>query len=167
MEHINNLAEGCSNNSIATWYKVAHDQWQLMELKHELRCPNTSYPVHCSSQLPVTHPLPAVHASAIAPPPPAAAQPLPPEIPMEVDASHQRALTPLMCHCCKKPGHFAHYCPQELEVCYLSPFEQEELLLQLLAAKDASGDPSPNASLVDQSSEVSPAAPSTKQEEDF
>ncbi|KAG6869559.1 hypothetical protein C0995_002243, partial [Termitomyces sp. Mi166 len=36
MEHINNLVEGHSNNSIATWYKVAHDQWQLMELKHEL-----------------------------------------------------------------------------------------------------------------------------------
>ncbi|KAG6895017.1 hypothetical protein C0995_013337, partial [Termitomyces sp. Mi166 len=33
MECIDNLAEGCSDNSIATWYKVAYDQWQLMELK--------------------------------------------------------------------------------------------------------------------------------------
>ncbi|KAG6858594.1 hypothetical protein C0995_015455, partial [Termitomyces sp. Mi166 len=54
-----------------------------------------------------------------------------------------------------------------LEVRYLSPSEQEELLLQLLAAKDASGDPSPDASLVDQSSKVSPAGPSTEQKEDF
>ncbi|KAG6897751.1 hypothetical protein C0995_010184, partial [Termitomyces sp. Mi166 len=54
-----------------------------------------------------------------------------------------------------------------LEVHYLSPSEQEKLLLQLLAVKDALGDPFPDASLVDLSSEVSPAAPSTEQEEDF
>ncbi|KAG6869366.1 hypothetical protein C0995_003824, partial [Termitomyces sp. Mi166 len=167
IEHIDNLAEGCPNNSIATWYKVACDQWQLMELKHELQHPNTSYPVHCSSQLPVTCPLPTVHASSITPPPPAAAQPLPPGIPMEVDTSHQCASTPLLCLRCKKPSHFACYCSQGLEVRYLSPSEQEELLLQLLAVKDASGDPSPDASLVDWSSEVSSAAPSTEQEEDF
>ncbi|KAG6883068.1 hypothetical protein C0995_013041 [Termitomyces sp. Mi166 len=41
MEHIDNLAEEHPNNSITTWYKIACDQWQLMELKHELRCPNT------------------------------------------------------------------------------------------------------------------------------
>ncbi|KAG6869369.1 hypothetical protein C0995_014725, partial [Termitomyces sp. Mi166 len=117
--------------------------------------------------LPVTHPLPTVHASAIAPPPPATAQPLPPEISMKVDASRQCASTPLLCHRCKKPSHFAHYCPQGLEVHYLSPSKQEELLLQLLAAKDASGDPSPDASLVDWSSKVSPVAPFTEQEEDF
>ncbi|KAG6882842.1 hypothetical protein C0995_013605 [Termitomyces sp. Mi166 len=118
-------------------------------------------------QLPVTHPLSAVHASSITPPPLAAAQPLPPGIPMEVDASRQHASTPLLCCRCKKPGHFACYCPQGLEVHYLSSSEQEELLLQLLAAKDASGDPSPDASLVDRSSEVSPAGPSTEQKEDF
>ncbi|KAG6863839.1 hypothetical protein C0995_006735, partial [Termitomyces sp. Mi166 len=115
MERIDNLAEGRPNNSITTWYKVARDQWQLMELKHELRRPNTSYPVHRPSQLPVTHPLSAVPASSIAPPPPAAARPLPSGIPMEVDASRQRASTPLLCRRCKKPGHFARYCPQGLE----------------------------------------------------
>ncbi|KAG6871819.1 hypothetical protein C0995_016152 [Termitomyces sp. Mi166 len=167
MEHIDNLAEECPDNSIATWYKVAHDQWQLMELKHELQHPNTSHPVHCPSQLPFTCPLPTVHAPFIALPPPAAAQSLPSGILMEVDASHQCASTPLLCHHCRKPGHFACYCPQELEVHYLFPSEQEELLLQLLAAKDALGDPSPDALLVDLSSEVSPAAPSTEQEEDF
>ncbi|KAG6886532.1 hypothetical protein C0995_007106 [Termitomyces sp. Mi166 len=49
----------------------------------------------------------------------------------------------------------------------LSLSEQEELLLQFLAAKDSSGNPSPDASLVDPSSKISPAAPSTEQEEDF
>ncbi|KAG6882587.1 hypothetical protein C0995_014348 [Termitomyces sp. Mi166 len=67
----------------------------------------------------------------------------------------------------QKTGHFACYSPQGLKMCYLSPSEQEELLLQLLAAKDTSGDPSPDASPVDWSSEVSPAGPSTEQEEDF
>ncbi|KAG6859967.1 hypothetical protein C0995_001173 [Termitomyces sp. Mi166 len=138
MEHIDNLAEECPDNSIATWYKVACDQWQLIELKCELQHPNTSYPVHCPSQLPVAHPLPAIHASFITPPPPAAAQSLPSEISME-----------------------------GLEVHYLSPSKQEELLLQLLAAKDTSEDPSPDASSVDLSSELGPAAPSTEQEEDF
>ncbi|KAG6870438.1 hypothetical protein C0995_012985 [Termitomyces sp. Mi166 len=137
MECIDNSAEGHPNNSIATWYKL---------------------PVTCS--------LSTVHASSIAPLPPAAAGLLLPGISIEVDASHQHALTPLSCCCCKKPGHFACYCPQGLEVHYLSSSEQEELLLQLLAAKDASGDPS-DASLVDRSSEVSPAGPSTEQKEDF
>ncbi|KAG5349508.1 hypothetical protein C0989_003362 [Termitomyces sp. Mn162] len=40
---------------------------------------------------------------------------------------------------CKKPRHFAQHCPLGLEVCYLSAVEQEELFLQLLAAKDAAG----------------------------
>ena len=35
-----------------------------------------------------------------------------------------------------------HYCLQGLEVQYLSSAEQEELLMQLLAAKDAAGMPS-------------------------
>ncbi|KAG6901537.1 hypothetical protein C0995_010775 [Termitomyces sp. Mi166 len=121
-------------------YKVACDQWQLMKLKF-------------------AHPLPPAHALFTTLPPPGNS--------MEVDASHQHASTPLLCCCCKKPGHFACYCLQGLEVCYLSSSEQEELLLQLLAVKDASGDPSPDASLVDLSSEVGSAALSTKQEEDF
>ncbi|KAG6887774.1 hypothetical protein C0995_012818, partial [Termitomyces sp. Mi166 len=50
-----------------------------------------------------------------------------------------------------------------LEVCYLSPSEQEELLLQLLAVKDTSGDASPDASPVDLSSKVGLAAPYSEQ----
>ncbi|KAG6881546.1 hypothetical protein C0993_001003, partial [Termitomyces sp. T159_Od127] len=33
MEHIDNLAEGCPDDEqVASWYKVAQDQWQLMEI---------------------------------------------------------------------------------------------------------------------------------------
>ncbi|KAG5348595.1 hypothetical protein C0989_009612, partial [Termitomyces sp. Mn162] len=50
---------------------------------------------------------------------------------------------------CKKPGHFAWHCPLGLEVCYLSTAQQEELLLQLLAAKDTAGAPSLDKSLLE------------------
>ncbi|KAG6894104.1 hypothetical protein C0993_012337, partial [Termitomyces sp. T159_Od127] len=71
-----------------------------------------------------------------------APQPLPPGIPMDVDAAQQHHSAPLLCRRCKKPGHFAWHCPLGLEVCYLSTTEQEKLLLQLLAAKNATGAPS-------------------------
>ncbi|KAG5727450.1 hypothetical protein E4T56_gene12023 [Termitomyces sp. T112] len=58
---------------------------------------------------------------------------------MDVDASRQRSSTPLLCRRCGKTDHFACYCPQGLEVHYLSSSEQEELLAQLLAARDAAG----------------------------
>ncbi|KAG6881470.1 hypothetical protein C0993_001358 [Termitomyces sp. T159_Od127] len=76
---------------------------------------------------------------------------------------------PLTCRRCGKPGHFARYCPQGLEVRYLSSTEQEELLLQLLAAKDAVGDPSPDAPPVEPSTKESTntAVPSLDSEEDF
>ncbi|KAG5717440.1 hypothetical protein E4T56_gene7237 [Termitomyces sp. T112] len=64
---------------------------------------------------------------------------------MDVDASHQWSSTPLLCRRCGKAGHFARYCPQGLEVRYLSSSEQEELLAQLLAARNAAGTPSPDA----------------------
>ncbi|KAG6899235.1 hypothetical protein C0995_006535 [Termitomyces sp. Mi166 len=47
------------------------------------------------------------------------------------------------------------------------PLSKKELLLQLLAAQDTSGDSSPDASPVDLSLEMGLAAPSTKQKEDF
>ena len=63
---------------------------------------------------------------------------------MDVDSSRQRANIPLLCRRCGTPGHFARCCPLGLEVRYLAPEEQEELLLQLLATKDAARAPSPD-----------------------
>ncbi|KAG6882114.1 hypothetical protein C0995_015781, partial [Termitomyces sp. Mi166 len=137
VKRIDNLAEGHPNNErIASWYEVARDQWQLMEIQRELRCPHSTL-----RPAPVSH---FRHYPGLTPPAPAipAARPLPPGIPMDVDAARQLQVAPLLCQRCKKSGHFARHCPLGLEVRYLSMAEQEELLLQLLVAKDAAGAPS-------------------------
>ena len=102
-------------------------------------------------------------------PAPAPSRSLPAGVPMDVDASWQRSSTPLLCRRCGKPGHFAHYCSQGLEVCYLSPTEQEELLMQLLAAKDAAGMPLLDMAVPEPPSEeaVNAAIPLPEAEEDF
>ena len=70
---------------------------------------------------------------------------------------------------CRKPGYFVHYYLQGLEVQYLLPAEQEELLMQLLAAKDATGTPSPDTATSESSlaEVVNAAVPLSEAEEDF
>ncbi|KAG6880913.1 hypothetical protein C0993_003685 [Termitomyces sp. T159_Od127] len=161
MECINNLAEGCPDDKqIASWYKVARDQWQLIEIRWELR---QAHPAPRSTSmvtlrhlaLPHSGPAPALTTPAL--------RPLPPGIPMDVDAARQHHATPLLCRWCKKPGHFAWHCPLGLEVRYLSTAEQEELLLQLLAAKDTARAPSPELA----QEESGAYAPLLGPEEDF
>ncbi|KAG6870975.1 hypothetical protein C0993_003919, partial [Termitomyces sp. T159_Od127] len=108
------------------------------------------------------------HSGPALAPATSALRPLPPGIPMDVDAARQHYATPLLCRRCKKPGHFARHCPLSLEVRYLSTAEQEELLLQLLAAKDAAGAPSPDELAPELAQEESGTyAPLPGPEEDF
>ncbi|KAG5335680.1 hypothetical protein C0989_000746 [Termitomyces sp. Mn162] len=102
-----------------------------------------------------THSVPALTPAA------PAAHPLPLGILMDVDVAQQLHTAPLLCWRCKKPGHFAWHCPLGLEVCYLSAAEQEELLLQLLATKDAAGallpdEPLPELTLEEANMSTSP-----------
>ncbi|KAG5338212.1 hypothetical protein C0989_007967 [Termitomyces sp. Mn162] len=95
---------------------------------HPTPVSNLHYPVPTHSVLALTPATPAEHS-------------LPLGIPMDVDAAQQLHTAPLLCWRCKKPGHFVWHCPLGLEVCYLSIAEQEELLLQLLTAKDTARAP--------------------------
>ncbi|KAG5339325.1 hypothetical protein C0989_004760 [Termitomyces sp. Mn162] len=141
VECIDNLAESCPDNEkIASWYKVAWNQWQLMEI-----CPMLA-------------PTPAIPTT----------QPLLLGIPMDVDAARQLHTAPLLCQRCQKPRHFSQHCPLGLEVHYLSMAEQEELLLQPLAAKDAAralspDEPTPELTL----EEISVCTSLLELEEDF
>ncbi|KAG5339366.1 hypothetical protein C0989_004568 [Termitomyces sp. Mn162] len=87
---------------------------------------------------------------------------------MDVDTARQLHTAPLLCQRCQKPRHFAQHCLLGLEVHYLSTVEQKELLLQLLAAKDAArapplDEPMPELTL----EEISVCAPPPELEEDF
>ncbi|KAG6859171.1 hypothetical protein C0993_003922, partial [Termitomyces sp. T159_Od127] len=66
MEHIDNFAEDHPDDEqIASWYKVAWDQWQLMEIWWELR---RAHPAPCSTSM-VTLQHPAFPHSGPAPAP--------------------------------------------------------------------------------------------------
>ncbi|KAG6884005.1 hypothetical protein C0993_002155 [Termitomyces sp. T159_Od127] len=85
MECINNLAKGCLNDEqIASWYKVAQDQWQFMEIQWKL-C--WTHPAHRPTPImSLWHPTSphSVPAPVLAAPTP---QSLSPGIPMDVDAA--------------------------------------------------------------------------------
>ncbi|KAG5349410.1 hypothetical protein C0989_004082 [Termitomyces sp. Mn162] len=87
---------------------------------------------------------------------------------MDVNATKQLHTALPLCQRCQKPGHFAWHCPLGLEVCYSSVAEQEELLLQLLAAKDATGAPSLDEPIPELTpEEISACASPLELEEDF
>ncbi|KAG5341544.1 hypothetical protein C0989_009617 [Termitomyces sp. Mn162] len=162
MDHIDSMAEGHPDDEhVDTWYKVAHEQWQLIELQCELwwTQPLTfPFPHHgFTPQVPPSMPALAAPQAGVALPIPSHVAPLsslPQGVPMDVDASQQQSSTLLLCQCCGKAGHFPCYCPQELEVCYLTASEQEELLIQLLAAQDATRTPYPDTPIAVSSKEV-------------
>ena len=67
-------------------------------------------------------------------------------VPMDIDAARRNgAVPPSMCHHCRKPRHWACSCLVGLNVRYLLADKQDALIMELLAAKDASGVPSPKA----------------------
>ncbi|KAG5338916.1 hypothetical protein C0989_005603 [Termitomyces sp. Mn162] len=166
IECIDNLAEDCPDNErIASWCNVVRDQWQLMEICWELCC---VHPMQCLALVAsLWYPIPALPmpAPALAIP---TLCPLPLGILMDVDAAQQLHAALLLCQRCKKPGHFAQHCPLGLEVHYLSTVEQEELLMQLLATKDATRALLPNKLAPELTpEEINACASPPELEEDF
>ena len=63
---------------------------------------------------------------------------------MDIDAARRKGgVPPSVCRCCGKAGHWAHSCLKGLDVRYLSANKWDALIMELLAAKDAAGVPSP------------------------
>ena len=63
---------------------------------------------------------------------------------MDIDAARRKGgVPPSVCRHCGKPGHWACSCLEGLDVHYLSANKQDTLIMELLAAKDAAGVPSP------------------------
>ncbi|KAG6882983.1 hypothetical protein C0993_008421, partial [Termitomyces sp. T159_Od127] len=108
MEHSNNLAEGClDDKQIAFCYKVAQDQWQLMEIQQELCQAHLAHRSTSIVTLWHSAPLHSVPAPALVIPAP---QPLPSGISMDIDAAWQHHPALLLYQRCKKPRHFAWHC---------------------------------------------------------
>ncbi|KAG5349263.1 hypothetical protein C0989_004953 [Termitomyces sp. Mn162] len=147
MDHIDSMAEWHPDDKhVNTWYKVAHEQWQLMELQHKLQQTQSS----TFSFFYGGFTLQALPSTPVLVSPQAGAAPL--FIPHIAPLCFLSQAVPIDCG---KAGHLAHYCPQELEVCYLSASEQEELLIQLLAVQDTTGTPFPDTPTAIQSDDVS------------
>ncbi|KAG5733790.1 hypothetical protein E4T56_gene8161 [Termitomyces sp. T112] len=107
VECIDNLAEGHPNDEkIVSWYKVAQDQWHLMESQRELCHSHSALHPALTSNL--CHPAPACPMPAFTLAIPAAC-PLPLGIPMDVDATRQLCTALPLCWRCQKPGHFAQH----------------------------------------------------------
>ena len=65
---------------------------------------------------------------------------------MDIDTTRSKGgVPPSMCRCCRKSGYWACSCPEGLNMHYLSANKQDMLIIELLAAKDASSIPSPKA----------------------
>ncbi|KAF5382165.1 hypothetical protein D9615_004469 [Tricholomella constricta] len=71
---------------------------------------------------------------------------LPPGVPMDIDRLRGRPVQDDTCRRCKQPGHFWRDCPKRFDLRHIMPEELDELIMQLLARKDAiPADPTPES----------------------
>ncbi|KAF5376981.1 hypothetical protein D9615_007344 [Tricholomella constricta] len=71
---------------------------------------------------------------------------LPPGVPMDIDRLRGRPVQDDTCRRCKQLGHFWRDCPKRFDLRHIMPEELDELIMQLLARKDAiPADPTPES----------------------
>ena len=65
-------------------------------------------------------------------------------MPIDIDTARRKGgVPPSVCRCCRKPRHWACSYLEGLNVRFLSANKWDTLIMELLAAKDAAGVPSP------------------------
>jgi hypothetical protein len=82
-------------------------------------------------------PRPSAQVASAAPTIGQPARPLPPGVPMDIDAAKRAGKIPGACYHCGEFGHRARDCPTGFDIRLMSADDREELLEDLLALKDA------------------------------
>jgi len=124
------------------WYRAARRIDQARLANEAFQSISRSAP-SASIKTVSAQPLPLSAARLpLAPPPPVIPKPPPTApsmgVPIDVDAARKtRSLPPRGCYRCGDANHVVQDCPHRMDVCQLTTEQQEELIKDLLALKDA------------------------------
>ncbi|KAF5367839.1 hypothetical protein D9615_005584 [Tricholomella constricta] len=162
-KRLGSITTGRPNDSkIEDWLAIARSQDFIMRTEEDFhrRTPPTIPSASRPTALVPVHPVaPVLHwrpsAQPVAPARVSApthvahaprAPALSPDVPMDIDRFTGRPARDDKCRRCKQPGHFWRDCPLRFDVRHIMPEELDELIMQLLARKDAiPADPTPES----------------------
>ncbi|KAF5378739.1 hypothetical protein D9615_006837 [Tricholomella constricta] len=160
---LGNITTGRPDDSkIEDWLAIARSQDFIMRTEedfHHRSAPTVPTASHPTAPIPMPVVAPMLRWRPTAPPtaPVRVSAPahflstpvtpsLPPGVPMDIDRLRRRPVQDDTCRRCKQPGHFWLDCPKRFDLRHIMPEELDELIMQLLARKDAIPvDPTPES----------------------